>query len=72
MNKESFNNNQLYGLLPSDCEGMGTLTELALDLRWSWNHAADELWRQPDALQLPRTLYHRLCGYPAALIIKFI
>ena len=24
------------------------LTELALDLRWSWNHAADELWAQLD------------------------
>src|ERR1700722_19095478 len=26
------------------------LTELALDLRWAWNHAADDLWRQlePD------------------------
>ncbi len=49
MNKEKFNNNQLYGLLPSEREGMETLTELALDLRWSWNHAADELWRQLDA-----------------------
>ncbi len=24
------------------------LTELALDLRWSWNHAADELWQKLD------------------------
>jgi glycogen phosphorylase len=24
------------------------LTELALDLRWSWNHAADDLWAQLD------------------------
>lgn len=24
------------------------LVELALDLRWSWNHAADEIWRQLD------------------------
>jgi starch phosphorylase len=24
------------------------LTELALDLRWSWHHGADELWRQLD------------------------
>jgi starch phosphorylase len=23
-----------------------SLTELALDLRWSWNHSADELWAQ--------------------------
>ena len=48
MNKEKFNNNQLYGLLPSDAEGMETLTELSLNMRWSWNHAADELWQQLD------------------------
>ena len=48
MNNEKFNNNQLYGLLPSDAEGMEMLTALALDLRWSWNHAADELWQQLD------------------------
>ena len=24
------------------------LSELALDLRWSWNHATDELWRRLD------------------------
>ena len=24
------------------------LTELALDLRWAWNHAADDLWRRLD------------------------
>src|SRR5579863_9216785 len=25
-----------------------SLTELALDLRWAWNHAADDIWRQID------------------------
>ena len=49
MYKEKFNNNQLYGFLPSDVEGMEKLIKLALDLRWSWNHAADELWRQLDS-----------------------
>ena len=24
------------------------LTEIALDMRWSWNHAADEMWSQLD------------------------
>jgi starch phosphorylase len=24
------------------------LTDLALDLRWAWNHAADDLWRRLD------------------------
>ena len=28
---------------------MDALTELAMDLRWSWNHCSDELWRRLDA-----------------------
>jgi glycogen phosphorylase len=34
----------------SGTEEIGTeaLTELALNLRWSWNHLADELWAQLD------------------------
>ena len=28
--------------------GLDALTELAMDLRWSWNHSADELWRRLD------------------------
>jgi glycogen phosphorylase len=31
-----------------EVEGMGALTELALNLHWSWNHAADELWKRLD------------------------
>jgi starch phosphorylase len=27
---------------------MDSLTELAMDLRWSWNHYSDELWRRLD------------------------
>ena len=38
----------LYNLLPMDVEGFDCLTELALDMRWSWNHATDEVWRQLD------------------------
>ena len=29
-------------------QGFNSLSELALDMRWSWNHAADEVWRQLD------------------------
>ncbi len=29
-------------------EGFDSLSELALNLRWSWNHATDDLWRQLD------------------------
>ncbi len=48
MNKEKFANYELYGFLPSEFEGIEILAELALDLRWSWNHGADELWKQLD------------------------
>ena len=48
MSNGNMNINQLYGILPSDRAGITTLAELALDLRWSWNHAADELWQELD------------------------
>lgn len=35
--------------LPSEVEGFDSLAELALDLRSSWNHATDEVWRRLDA-----------------------
>ena len=38
----------VYSFLPTDIEGLDSLAELALDLRWSWNHAADEVWRELD------------------------
>jgi starch phosphorylase len=37
---------------PSDwfkVDGVDALVELALNLHWSWNHAADELWKDLDA-----------------------
>ncbi len=36
--------------------GMDELVELALDLRWSWNHSADDLWRPlaPELWDLTR------------------
>jgi starch phosphorylase len=37
-----------YNLLPTDIEGIDSLAELALDMRWSWNHATDSIWRQLD------------------------
>jgi starch phosphorylase len=40
--------NPAWSLLPTDTEGLDALVELALDMRWSWNHAADEVWRQLD------------------------
>lgn len=38
----------LYDLLPSDIAGFDSLFELALDMRSSWNHVTDDLWRQLD------------------------
>ncbi|HVU96834.1 MAG TPA: alpha-glucan family phosphorylase [Puia sp.] len=35
----------LYNDMP-DLPGLDSLEMLALDVRWCWNHAADELWRQ--------------------------
>ena len=34
--------------LPTEPEGIEYLIELALDLRGTWEHAADELWGQFD------------------------
>jgi starch phosphorylase len=33
---------------PTDSKPMDALRELALNLRWSWNHEADELWGRFD------------------------
>ena len=38
----------IYGLLPTEIDGFDLLAELALDMRWSWNHATDGLWQQLD------------------------
>jgi starch phosphorylase len=32
----------------SNIDGFDSLAHLALNLRWSWNHATDEVWRQLD------------------------
>jgi glycogen phosphorylase len=34
--------------LSKDMEGFHFLAELALDMRSSWNHATDQLWRRLD------------------------
>jgi glycogen phosphorylase len=35
-------------LICTDVEGFDSLAELALDMRSSWNHATDQVWRQLD------------------------
>lgn len=38
----------IYTFFPTEVEGFDTLGELALNMRWSWNHEADEVWSQLD------------------------
>jgi starch phosphorylase len=51
MSKKIRASHPIYSLLPMEVKGFDSLAELALDLRWSWNHAADEVWRQLDPAQ---------------------
>ena len=39
----------IYDPSSKDVEGFDSLAELALDMRSSWNHATDEVWRQLDS-----------------------
>ena len=48
MNRQRQVSNPIDDLLPIEVEGFVPLAELALDVRWSWNHAADDVWRQLD------------------------
>jgi glycogen phosphorylase len=46
----------IFAYEPRELEGFQDLVELALDLRWSWDHAADDVWRSldPDLWDLTR------------------
>ena len=35
----------------ADVDGFDSLARLALDMRWSWNHYTDEVWRTLDPVQ---------------------
>ena len=48
MSKPKIVSHPIYALLPADVEGLDSLVELALDMRWSWNHSADEVWKELD------------------------
>jgi len=39
---------KLNSFLPTEVDGFDSLAELALDVRWSWSHYADKIWRQID------------------------
>jgi starch phosphorylase len=48
MNEQKPVSKPINNILPTDVEGFNSLAELALDLRWSWNHTTDDVWRQLD------------------------
>jgi glycogen phosphorylase len=48
MSQQTRASHPIYALLPTEIEGFDSLAELALDMRWSWNHATDEVWRKLD------------------------
>src|ERR1700731_1449418 len=51
MSQDSRTTHPIYNLLPTEIPGFDSLAELALDMRWSWNHATDEVWRTLDPKQ---------------------
>jgi glycogen phosphorylase len=44
MNNETRSRYLPYRFPAAEVEGFDSLAELALDMRWSWNHRADEVW----------------------------
>lgn len=48
MSKHTRASHPIVNLLPTEIEGFNSLAEPALDMRSSWNHATDEVWRQLD------------------------
>jgi glycogen phosphorylase len=48
MSKQTRVSHPIHNLLPTEIEGFDSLAELALDMRWSWNHVTDEVWRRLD------------------------
>ena len=51
MSKHNRTDSPIFSFLPVEVEGFDALAELALDLRWSWNDTADEVWRELDCVQ---------------------
>ena len=47
MNKQT-SVSKLNSFLPTEVDGCDSLVELALDMRWSWSHYGDKVWRQFD------------------------
>ena len=48
MDKETRAGNPICSFMHSEVEGFDSLAELALDMRWSWSHYGDKVWRELD------------------------
>ena len=48
MREQSSISDPIHDLLAGGIDGADSLVELALDIRWSWNHATDDVWEQLD------------------------
>jgi hypothetical protein len=48
MSKQTRVSHPIYSRLPTEVEGFDSLAELALDMRRSWNHATNKVWRELD------------------------
>jgi glycogen phosphorylase len=48
MSEQTPTGQPINSFLPTDIPGVDSLAKLALDMRWSWNHATDEVWRKLD------------------------
>jgi len=48
MSKQKRVSSPIYDLFPIEIEGFDSLAELALDMHWYWNHAADTIWKKLD------------------------
>jgi glycogen phosphorylase len=48
MSEQTQASSPIYSFPPTEIEGFSSLAELALDLRWSWNHGADGVWKRLD------------------------
>jgi starch phosphorylase len=48
MHKSEIVSHPIYSFLPTEIDGVNSLAELALDMRWSWNHSTDGVWRVLD------------------------
>jgi starch phosphorylase len=50
MSRDTRVSHPIYNLLPTEVDGFDSLAALALDMRWSWSHATDGVWRALDPI----------------------